>query len=133
MSKLMRLYSAFRDPRNFLVILISFVVASAAFHMLNSYDPDWGTTNLILSIEASIASAAIMMMSRNNSDEQAKMLDAVYEMSAAQDKTLRGVLLIAEAQRDMLISHTDLLHALKEGDERILKELTESEKKDGQL
>jgi len=125
MPNLMRVYASFRDPRNFLVILVTYILLSATMHLLHGYDPEWGMTNLILSIEASVASAALMMMGKKNGDEQAKMLAMVLEMASAQDKTLKGVLLIAEAQRDMLLDHAALLRALKEGDERILQTLTE--------
>jgi len=131
MDKLSRFYLAFRHPRVFLIALITFVVTSLALHFLSGYDSDWGATNLILSIEASIASAVLTMMAERSAtmqqkvaDQMREMLEALMSMTAAQDKTLKGVLLIAEAQRDMLLDHKALLHALKDGDERILMALT---------
>lgn len=135
MGKLSRLYLAFRHPRVFLIALVTFVITSLVLHYLRGYDADWGATNLTLSIEASIASAVLTMMAERSAQMQTEvaaqmrqMLEASLAMQAAQDRTLHGVLLIAEAQRDMLLDHRALLQALKEGDERILKTLTEGEK-----
>lgn len=129
-----RLYLRFREPRVFLAALCVFVATSLCLHFILGYDADWGGTNLTLSIEASIASAVIMMvaeesadMQRRNSAQQAEMLSAVLSIVETQDRTLKGVLLIAEAQRDMLVDHAGLLNILKEGDKRILDELTKEE------
>jgi uncharacterized membrane protein len=134
MDKVLRIYLWLRSPRHFLVLLCTFVGTSLALHFTNGYDGDWGATNLILSIEASIAGAVLMMvaeesaaMQRANAKAQADMLAVVLTMTEAQEKTLKGVLLIAEAQRDMLLDHRALLEALKAGDERILKTLTEGD------
>lgn len=131
-GKLSRLYLAFRHPRVFLFALVTFVITMLSLHFLRGVDEDWGATNLTLSIEASIASAVLTMMAERAAQMQTEvaaqmrqMLEASLAMQAAQDKTLQGVLLIAEAQRDMLLDHRSLLQALKEGDERILKTLTE--------
>lgn len=124
---LKRLYLKFREEKFFLRALCVFVLTSLALHYAIGYDSDWGGTNLTLSIEAAIASAVIMMEQQRAAAVQQKQLDAILAMQAAQDKTLKGVLLIAEAQRDMLIDHRTLLQALKDGDERILKTLTDGE------
>lgn len=131
MGKLSRLYLAFRHPRVFLIALVTFVVTSLALHYFKGYDADWGATNLILSMEASIASAVLTMMAENAarvqdqvSEQMRKMLESSLDMQRAQDKTLKGVLLIAEAQRDMLIDMRNLLQAHSEADRRILKTLT---------
>jgi hypothetical protein len=134
MAKLLNIYLWFRSPRHFLVILCTFVCTSLALHFTSGYDGDWGATNLMLSIEASVAGAVLMMIAEESaamqkaaSEAQAEMLAMVLSLSEAQDKTLRGVLLIAEAQRDMLLDHKRILETLKEGDERILKTLTQGD------
>jgi hypothetical protein len=134
MDKLLRVYLWLRSPSHFLVLLCTFVGTSLALHFMRGYDSDWGATNLILSIEASIAGAVLMMvaeesasMQKSASKAQAEMLAMVLSMTEAQERTLKGVLLIAEAQRDMLLDHRAVLQALKEGDERILKTLTEGD------
>lgn len=130
MPDLSRLYLAFRQPRIFLVALIAFVATSLTLHFLRGVDADFGATNLILSIEASIASAMLMVVAeesaelqRKNAEQMRDMLEAVLSVVETQDRTLKGVLLIAEAQRDMLVDHANVLRALKEGDERILSAL----------
>jgi uncharacterized membrane protein len=134
MGKLSRLYLSFRHPRVFLIALVTFVVVSLLLHFTNGYDSDWGATNLTLSIEASVASAVLTMMAERSAQMQQEvagqmrqMLEALLAQEAAQERTLKGVLLIAEAQRDMLLDHRSLLQALKDGDERILKTLTEGD------
>lgn len=134
MGKLSRLYLTFRHPRVFLIALVTFVITSLLLHFFRGYDSDWGATNLTLSIEASIASAVLTMMAERAAAMQTEvaaqmrqMLEASLDMQAAQDRTLKGVLLIAEAQRDMLLDHKRILETLKEGDELILKTLTEGE------
>jgi hypothetical protein len=126
-NPLLRFYLTVRRPRNFLILLCIFIGTSLLLHFLNGYDGDWGATNLILSIEASTAGAVLMMVAESSAETQERMLEALVEMSQSQDKTLKGVLLIAEAQRDMLMDHANLLRALKDGDDRILKTLTDKE------
>lgn len=117
----LRLYLTVRKPRNFLILLCLFIATSLTCHWLGNYDADLGLTNLILSIEASTAGAVLMMVAEQSAEMQ-------REASEAQAKMLAAVLAIAEAQRDMLADHATLLRALREGDERILKALTEEEK-----
>lgn len=146
-----RLYLRFRSPKIFLIALCAFIVTSLYLHYTRGYDADWGGTNLTLSCEASVASAVITVAAEETlrllrliwdgvqkllamakkllsiAENQDRILNMLLALSEAQDKTLKGVLLIAEAQRDMLLDHRALLQALKEGDERILKTLTEGE------
>lgn len=139
-----RIYLRFRSPRIFLIALSAFIVSSLYLHYTRGYDADWGGTNLSLSIEASVASAVITVAAEETlrllrliwdgvqkllsmAEKQDRILSMLLALSEAQDKTLRGVLLIAEAQRDMLLDHREHLLALKKGDERILKTLTEGD------
>jgi hypothetical protein len=128
-EKALRVYLTVRNPRNFLVLLCVYIAGSLTAHFGLGYDGDLGLTNLFLSIEASTAGAVLMMVAEDGARTSAEMLRTVLEtlrevreIAGAQNKTLRGVLLIAEAQRDMLLDHRALLQALKEGDERILRE-----------
>jgi hypothetical protein len=139
-----RIYLRFRHPKVFLIALCAFIVTMLVLHFFFGVDSDWGGTNLTLSCEASVASAVITVAAEETlrllkaifeivtkllamAEKQDRILSMLLALSEAQDKTLKGVLLIAEAQRDMLLDHRALLQALKEGDERILKTLTEGE------
>ena len=112
----LRLYLTVRKPRNFLKIVFTFIGTSLVLHWLRGYDADWGSTNLILSIDATIASTVMLMVQEESAEVQDRMLTALVAM--------------AEAQRDMLADHAALLRALREGDDRILKALTEGETDD---
>lgn len=137
-----RLYLRFRHPKVFLIALCTFICTMFVMHFFYGVDGDWGGTNLTLSCEASVASAVVTVAA----EETIRLLKIVLERIAelhmvaveirritalaqeqgvVSDKTLRGVLLIAEAQRDMLIDQRTLLQTLQEGDKRILKALTE--------
>lgn len=109
-----RMYLRFRSPRTFLIALATFISSVFVLHYMRGYDPDWGGTNLTLSIEASVASAVInvgiqevldivqaVLKTVQTIEEIARKLEANDEVQA---KTLRGVMLIAEAQRDALIA-----------------------------
>lgn len=123
---ILRFYLTVRKPRNFLKIVFTFIISSLLLHWFHGYDTDWGSTNLILSIDATIASTVMLMIQEESAEVQAATLKKLLEMSEQQDKTLRGVLLIAEAQRDMLQDHTSILVALKQTDEKLLKALVEN-------
>jgi len=117
MRNLFRLYMTVRKPRNFLILLCIFIGTSIALHFALGTDLDFGATNLILSIEASTASAVLMMVAEESAQLQRQTIESQGSMLAA-------LLSIAEAQRDMLADHAALLRTLKEGDERLLKTLT---------
>ena len=141
-STLKRLYLRFRHPKVFIISVCVFISTMLGLHYFFGIDSDWGGTNLTLSCEASIASAVITVAGEESlrllkivlerlgelhivAVGIRKVVAAMQEQGEVSDKTLRGVLLIAEAQRDMLLDHRALLQALKDGDERILKALTE--------
>lgn len=131
-KKILQVYLTLRNPKNFLVLLCVFIAGSLLAHNVFGYDGDFGLTNLVMSIEASTAGAVLMMVAEESARVTAEMLKHVVQLvkeirqiAEAQDKTLKGVLLIAEAQRDTLIDHKRILDSLNERDERILKALTE--------
>ena len=99
-----RAYQQFRDPGNFLRALLLFISLSATLHFALHYDPDWGATNLILSIEASVASAALMLLARESQRRaeeaariQACMLETLLVLAQAEQRALeRGEQLLGE-------------------------------------
>ena len=99
-----RTYQRFRDPGNFLRIVLLFISGSLTAHFAIHYDPDWGATNLILSVEATVASAALMVLARDSqrraeaADQvQAKMLETLLALAQAEQKALeRGEQLLGE-------------------------------------
>lgn len=155
-STLKRLYLRFRHPKVFIISVCVFISTMLGLHYFFGIDSDWGGTNLTLSCEASVASAVVTVAAEETIRllkivleriaelfayvkkrfseikliviEIKRIAEEVHSLMEMQDKTLRGVLLIAEAQRDMLLDHRALLQALKDGDERILKALTEGDR-----
>ena len=99
-----RAYQQFREPGNFLRIVLLFISGSLTAHFAIHYDPDWGATNLILSVEATVASAALMVLARDSqrraeaADQvQAKMLETLLALAQAEQKALeRGEQLLGE-------------------------------------
>ncbi len=99
-----RAYQQFREPGNFLRIVLLFITGSLTAHFVIHYDPDWGATNLILSVEATIASAALMVLARDSqrraeaADQvQAKMLETLLALAQAEQRALeRGEQLLGE-------------------------------------
>jgi hypothetical protein len=115
-NPVLRLYLTVRKPRNFLRLLCLFITTSLILHVFRGYDADWGSTNLILSIEATIAGAVMLMVQEEAAEMQEKMLKALVSM--------------AEAQHAMLADYGALLLAIKDADERLLNVLTAKEKND---
>lgn len=127
-------YTAVKRPRTFMKILTAALVTVFILHFGFGIDGDWGGTNLGLSIEAAYSNAFVMLAAevvsewqRRNAEKQTLMLDKLVEMSRTSQKTLKGVLLIAEAQREMLIDHAAMLKSLRESDSKILDVLQKGE------
>jgi hypothetical protein len=137
---LKRLYLRFRHPKVFLIALCTFIFTMFGLHFFYGVDSDWGGTNLTLSYEASVASAVVTVAAEETirllkivierlaelhmiAVEIRRIAALTQEQGAVSNKTLRGVLLIAEAQRDMLLDFRALLQSIKDGDDRILREL----------
>lgn len=128
---ILQVYLTVRNPKNFLILLCLYIAASLTAHIGLGYDGDFGLTNLVMSIEASTAGAVLMMVAEESARVTAEMLTLLVQLvkeirqiAQNQDRTLKGVLLIAEAQRDTLDDHRKMLDTLNERDERILKVLT---------
>lgn len=105
----MRFYMTVKRPRNFLKIVCTFIATSILLHWFRGYDADWGGTNLIMSIEATIGQTVMLMVQEEGAEMQRQMLEALVSM--------------AEAQRDLLSDHASLLRSLRDGDARILETL----------
>lgn len=110
-EKMGRLYQQFRDPGNFLRVLLLFISLSMTLHFMLHYDPDWGATNLVLSVEASVASAALMLLAR---DAQKK----AEESSRMQAQMLETLLTLAQGDQRSLERGEELLRDLLEHDRR---------------
>lgn len=123
MRSLLRVYLAIRQPRYFLWLLCAYVVCSLYAHARLGYDGDLGLTNLILSIEASMAGAILMVVAEASAELCERMLKAILDLVTEIRANTAATLAIAEAQRDM---QADFLRLMR--DPRILKALTEGEK-----
>lgn len=77
---MLRLYLFARKPRNFLILLCVFISVSLLLHFLRGYDSDFGMTNLILSIEASTASAVLMMLAEEAAERQKEQVEYQTKM-----------------------------------------------------
>lgn len=87
----------------------------------NAFDPyPYILLNLVFSWLAGVQAPVIMISQNRQEEVQRRLVEDIYRISQA-------ALLIVEAQRDMLSDHADLLRALRESDERILKTLTGGE------
>ncbi len=112
----LRAYLQFRNPKVFLFVLGSFIIVSAACHVIFGYDGDWGTTNLTLSIEASVAGAVLMMVAENSSRVQDRM-------AKVQQEQLAALLNMAEAERQLMADHINILKEIRENDRLMLQHL----------
>jgi uncharacterized membrane protein len=131
-NKILRVYLTVRNPRNFLILLCAYIVGSLTAHFGFGYDGDFGLTNLVLSLEASTAGAVLMMVAEESARATAEMLNTalkilheVRAITTSGDKTLRGVLLLVEAMRDLLSDRNDRLKALETSVDQILERLIE--------
>lgn len=102
----LRAYMTFRNPKFFLVILVAYISGSLFAHCSIGYDADFGLTNLILSIEASTASAVLMMVTERTAALQEQMaqvqreqLSAILEHSIEQRKLMERLIAIVESSR----------------------------------
>lgn len=132
---LKRLYLRFRQPKVFLIALMVFIIVSLILHFVRGYDSDFGSTNLTLSVEASVASAVLTVAAEETLyllREILAIVKLVYdlvklvkEQGLTIEKILKGVLLIAEAQREVLIDHSTILRTMQDNDRTIVGLLKE--------
>lgn len=115
-KKLLAFYLAFREPENFLKVLLAYIAGSLIAHFIRGYDADFGATNLILSIEATIAGMAVMVVQRQQTRAQERS-------DAMQRKQLEALVTIAESSRQTQADQLELLHELRESDVALLEEL----------
>ncbi|HJQ13094.1 MAG TPA: hypothetical protein VJ840_18825 [Gemmatimonadaceae bacterium] len=134
---LKRLYLRFRQPKVFLIALLAFIGTMLVAHFFRGVDSDWGATNLTLSCEASVASAVLTVAAEETLELLKTILGIVQdvhlvvkvlrEMDADMSKILKGVLLIAEAQREVLIDHKTILETVRDNDKLIIELLKEKQ------
>lgn len=93
MNPLLRFYLTIRKPRNFLKLLCLFIGTSLTLHWLRGYDHEWGSTNLILSIEATVAGAVMLMVQEESAQLIEKMLERIIALEemvlASEDRILK--------------------------------------------
>lgn len=80
MNPILRLYLVIRKPRNFLKLVCVFIASSIFFHFTRGYDPDWGGTNLVFSIEATVASAVMLMVQEESAQMIERMLEKIISL-----------------------------------------------------
>lgn len=83
MNPILRFYLTVRKPRNFLKLLCIFIGASLMLHWFRGYDHEWGSTNLILSIEATVAGAVMLMVQEESAQMIEKMLARIISLEEA--------------------------------------------------
>lgn len=109
----LRAYMTFRDPKFFLIVLIAFISCSLFAHISLAYDADFGLTNLILSIEASTASAVLMMVAEQTASTQ-------KEMAQLQREQMAQLLALAEANAAAAKEYVAMLKDIRETDKALL-------------
>lgn len=113
---LLRAYMTFRDPKFFLIVLVLYIVGALLAHSQLNWDPEFGLTNLLLSIEASTASAVLMMVAERTAATQ-------DEMAKVQREQLAQLLAIAESNAALMKDHVAMLKEIRENDVALLEYL----------
>jgi hypothetical protein len=132
-SQILLVYLTIRRPRNFLILLCAYIVATFIAHFAFGYDSDFGLTNLVLSIESSTANAVLMMVAEESAEASARMLKAILGLVEEIRCNTAATLAIAEAQRAMQAEHAALMRMLVARDPRLLEALTQGESNNEQL
>lgn len=97
-------YARFRASTAFLVVLVLFVAAWIAAHLLWGFDSDWGLLNLILSIEASISVALIIMANDRQETIEKKQLAYMQHLMEGMLRSLEKQKAIEDVTREMVAS-----------------------------
>ncbi len=111
---LLRAYMAFRNPKYFLILLVAYIGASLFAHMNIGYDADFGLTNLILSIEASTASAVLMMVAERTATLQ-------EQMSITQREQITALLQHSLEQRELMGQQLKIMTEIRASDQALLE------------
>ncbi len=109
MGKLFRFYLMVRKPRNFLKILVIFLSTWLFSHWAFGTDGDFGAINLILSTEASIAGAVLMMVAEESAEWQRMILTQLHELMHDLNSLVTALVQMAQLQRDADEEHTRML------------------------
>lgn len=113
---LLRAYMTFRDPKFFLIVLILYIVGALLAHTQLNWDPEFGLTNLLLSIEASTASAVLMMVAERTAATQ-------DEMAKLQREQMAQLLRLAESNAALMQTHVAMLKEIRDNDRALLEYL----------
>lgn len=97
-------YARFRASTAFLVVLVLFVASWIAAHLLWGLDSDWGLLNLILSIEASISVALIIMANDRQETIEKKQLTYMQHLMEGMLRSLEKQKAIEDVTREMVAS-----------------------------
>ena len=88
---LLLLYLTAREPRNFLRLLSIFMATWLTVHWLAGTDEGFGGLNLILSCEATIAGAVMLMQQKEQAVLQGKQLLALIAFGETQQQLLQQI------------------------------------------
>jgi len=83
-------YKRLRAKYFFLLLTLG-IAAALACHWLLGLDPDFGLTNLALSIEAAVAMSLFMMLSDQQEAAQRKQLEYLLHLMEAQHAMLKAL------------------------------------------
>lgn len=80
---LARSYARFRGTTRFLYLLVACLIGIVLAHDLFGFDPDWGITNLALSMEASVSVALLIMAEDKQDAARRKQLEYMLNIMNA--------------------------------------------------
>lgn len=81
-------YAKFRGSTGFLYFLCGSIAGAALAHRFLGFDPDWGITNLSLSMEASISVALLIMANEKQEAAQRRQLEYMLHLLESQQHIL---------------------------------------------
>lgn len=118
---LARTYAALRGSPIFLLLLASFVTAWLGAHHIWGFDPEFGMLNMCLSIEASVSLAFFTMVGERQSQTQLKQTEALTSVVNDIKLMSASIIEVANAQKAVLETHTQVLETLRKNDQAILE------------
>lgn len=99
---LARMYARFRGSEWFLYTLCLAIAAVVFAHFAYGYDPDWGASNIDLSVESSISVALLMMAAEKQQRAEARRLEHMLHLLQAQTAALGALQALLEKDRASL-------------------------------
>lgn len=89
------LYARFRGSVGFLYALCALIFAAVFCHRFLGYDPDWGLTNLCLSMEASVSVALLIMQEDRQRAAEERQQEKMLHLMEAQAASNEMLLMLA--------------------------------------